>query len=96
MNQHDREVYEGNAASSPSPGTVAPHACHPTLWSLEYKAGIRVRESERDRGIRQVERSRAVDGAMGAKTKHTDMVELSDIIVCFHLMLERLFTVTKS
>lgn len=96
MNQHDREVYKGNAASSPSSGTVAPHACHPTLWSLEYKVGIRVRESERDREIRLVERSRAVDGAMGAKTKHTEMVELSDIIMCFHLMLERLFTVTKS
>lgn len=84
MNQHDGEVLKGNAASSLSTSAIAPYVCHPTLWSLEYKAGIR----ERDQMGRESERNRMVDGERRAKTKPTDTIQLCDIIMCLYLMLE--------
>lgn len=56
MNQDEREVLNGTAASSPSTTTIAPYVCQPPLWSLEHTAGIRERERDQTGGEAERER----------------------------------------
>ena len=46
MNQRDREVLKGTAASSPSTTTTAPCVCRPTLPRLEYTARVGERANQ--------------------------------------------------